>query len=86
MDKDADIAKLTAERDRYKQLAQGELRNQGAQRVFAAAAAAALHVVRDLMPDDEREAFESAIGKSMDDALAEGLQFQLGDQKLNVKA
>lgn len=79
-----EIEKLRAERDRYRILAGTELRTEAARKIFAAASAAALQAVRDL-PEDERTAFEASMGKPMEVALKEGVQFTLNGQRLDVK-
>lgn len=68
-----EFERLEAERDRYKQLAQGQLANDAIDRAFGAARAIAIQALKHL-PDDEREALEAHLGKTIDEALGKGLR------------
>lgn len=68
-----EFERLQAERDRYKQLAQGQLANDAIGKAFDAARGVAIQALKHL-PDDEREALEAHLGKSIDEALKDGLR------------
>lgn len=72
------------ERDRYKQLARGALVQQAIEKVFGLAQATAREALHNLQPD-ELEALEAQLEKTVEEALAEGMELTLNGQKLNLK-